>query len=316
MPKGTQYIDKALTNVAVSYKNTSMIAEILFPSIAVPQQSGKVYKFGKDAFRIETDIRAPGTVSNQVQPYSVSTETFFCDNHALSSIVTDEEIINADAAIDPEMATVEGLTDKIMLRREYSLAAYLFNVTTFSGYTSALVASGGTATTTRWDDYTNSDPTLAADYATDAVRQKSGAKANTLIIGAAAYMKLRRHPALLDQFKYTAGGVLNDSQLAEAMGVERILVGRATYNSAQEGATVNMADVWGKYALFAYIAPKPGLRQPSLGYSYRWNTGMQGVSVYKEYQLNKHGMWVEVMNYFDDIVHGADFGYLYSAVIS
>jgi len=315
MPKGTLYIDAALTNVAVAYKNTNYIGSQIFPSIDVAKQSGKVYKFGKDAFRLETDVRAPGTKSNRVQSYSVSTDTYYCDNHALHDVVPIEDAENADTAVQPEMATTEGLVEMMAVRREYSIASYLFNTTTFASYYAAL--SG----TDRWDDYEQSDPIAKADAAIESVRTKSGAKANTAIMGAAVYIKLRRHPQLLDMFKYTAGGILSEAQVAEALGVDRILIGRAIYNAAQEDTTPTFTgtDIWGKYCLFCYIAPVAGLRKPSLGYSYRWKTGVGGYEVYKTVDMSAggvHGTIVEAMNYFDDIVHGLDFGYLYSTVVS
>jgi hypothetical protein len=311
MPKGTQYQDLALTNVAVGYKNAGLIADMIFPMITVEKQSGKIYKFGKDAFRLLDDVRAPGTVSNRVQSYSVSSDTYFCDNHALNDVVPNEDKTNADAVIQPEVSMTEGLTDLIALRREYKLAAYLFNTTTFAGrYT----ARTGTA---RWNDYTVSDPIADADAAKEYVRQASGAKVNVAIMGQAVYMKLKRHPQLLDMFKYTAGGVLTEQQVAEALGIDKILVGGAVYNSAKEGAAASMADVWGKYCLFAYIAPKPEIRRPSLGYQYTWSTGPAGYQVFRE-ELGPsqgHGTFIEVMKYFDDIVHGTDFGYLWSTII-
>ncbi len=312
MPKGNLYIDAALTNVAVAYKNTSYIASQILPAVTVGKQGGKVYKFGKDAFKLHSDVRAPGTRSIRVQSYSVASDTYFCDNHAMHDVVPQEDKDNADTAIDPESATTEGLTDLIQLGREKACADFLFNATTFAGYTAALAAAD------QWDNYAASDPTAKAEEAIELVRQKSGAKANTAIMGAQVYSKLRRHPVMLDMFKYTAGGVLNEAQVAEALGVDRILIGRAVYDSAKEGQAAVMADVWGKFCLFAYIAPRPGLRQPSLGYQYLWNTGVNGFAVYREELgiMGGHGTAIEVMNYFDDIVHGADFGYLFSTVIA
>lgn len=312
-PRGQLYIDRTLTNVAVAYKNTSLIADLLLPVVTVPDQSGKVWKFGKDAFRLESDIRAPGTKSSRVQSFSASTDTYFCNNHALTDVVPEEDLRSADVAIAAESSATEGLVDMIKLRREKSLADYLFNATTFSSYTSALSGAD------RWGEYTSSDPVANAESAIEAVRQKSGAKANLAVMGSAVYIKLRRHPQLLDMFKYTAGGVLSESQVAEALGVGRILVGSAIYESAKEGAASSMADVWGKYCLFAYVAPQAGIRKPSLGYSYRWNVGIEGYKVFKTEDYSAggiHGTAIEVMTYFDDVVHGADFGYLYSTVVS
>lgn len=310
MPKGSMSIDQALTTVAFGYKNAALIADQVFPAISVGKQSGKVYKFGKDAFRLDDDIRAPGTKSHTVQSFSVLTDSYFCDNHALNDVVANEDVANADAAVNPEVAMTEGLVAKIKLRREYTLAAYLFNATTFSGKTAAV--------TTKWSDYAASDPVGDVDASKETVRQNSGSIANTGIMGQSVFNKLKRHPMLLDMFKYSSKGVLTEQMVAEALGLKRILVGGAVYNSAKEGATAVMADVWGNYFLTAYIADAPGLRTPSLGYSYLWKTGIGGYEVYRTVEDeagSRHGIIVEVMNFFDDICTMTDCGYLYSAVI-
>jgi hypothetical protein len=311
MPKGSLYIDAALSNVAVGYKNATFIAPQIFPAVPVMKQSGKVYEFGKDAFRIAKSYRAPGTVSNRVQSFSVSTDSYYCDNHALHDVLSMEERENADAAVQPEVAMTEGLVDMIGLGREKAIADVILS--------SGTITNGSTLSgTTQWSDYTNSNPRDAALTAIESIRTKSGAKCNVAIMGATVFNKLKLHPDLLDAFKYTTGGVLSEDLVAQALGVDKILVGRAIYNSADEGQTAVMADVWGKHCLFAYIAPTPGLRKPSLGYSYLWKTGAQGFLVEKEDlgPSRGNGTFIQASNYYDDVVHAVDFGYLYTNAIA
>jgi hypothetical protein len=307
MPKGQLYIDVALSNVAFGYRNGELIADKIFPTIPVSKQSGKVYKFGKDAFRLVDDLRQPGAVSNRIQSYSVSTDTYYCANHAVNDVIPDEDAENADVAVNPEVATTEGLTNNIKLRREQVLASYLFNTTTFSGKTAAVG--------TKWSDYTSSDPVADVDTAIETIRQATGSIANTIVMGKSVFNKLKRHPLLLDMFKYTQKGILTADLIAEALHVDRLLVGGAVYNTGNEGTSDSMSDIWGSYCLVAYIAPKPEMRAPSLGYSYTWMTGVGGYSTYRLYEIKPHATWIEVMNYYSDIATQLDLGYLLSSCI-
>jgi len=310
--KGTIYIDKALENVALGYKNADMIAGMIMPSITVGVQGGKVHKFGKEAFRLESDKRAPGTSANKVSSYSVSSDSYFCDSHAVQDVIPMEDQINADPAVNPEIAVTESLVAKIMLRREYTSASLLFNSSNFSSATAALTGAD------RWDDDA-SNPLKKVSDAMEAVRGKTGAKPNTIVMGSAVYEKLRLHPDLVNKFQYTSGGVLTEEQVKAVLGVKNLLIGKAVYNSATEGATEVMADVWGKSCLIAHIAEAPGLRVPSLGYSYRWNTGTGGYQVYKTVEDeagSRHATIIEVQSYFDDIILDKYLGYLYTTVVS
>jgi hypothetical protein len=83
-------------------------------------------------------------------------------------------------------------------------------------------------------------------------------------------LKLRRHPALIERIKYSGKGFLTASLIAEAFDVQNILIGDANYNDADEGQTDSLAQVWGKHAWLAYIAPKVEAKMVTLGFTYKW----------------------------------------------
>jgi hypothetical protein len=83
-------------------------------------------------------------------------------------------------------------------------------------------------------------------------------------------MVVRRHPVLLDMFKYTSGGEVSADQIRPVFKVPRLLVTHGIYNSAIEGATDTMADVWGNIFLLANVGPGTGLRSQTFGGRFRW----------------------------------------------
>jgi len=89
------------------------------------------------------------------------------------------------------------------------------------------------------------------------VETATGKQANVIIMGAPTRRALAIHPqiiAVLSPGKNTPGQY-NDEQLAAALGVDKIIVGRAIYNTAKEGQTASNAFIWGDNCIVAYIAP-------------------------------------------------------------
>ena len=53
------HIDQALTNISLKYQNADLIAERIFPVVPVQKDSNLIFKYGKQDFVLENDIRAP-----------------------------------------------------------------------------------------------------------------------------------------------------------------------------------------------------------------------------------------------------------------
>jgi hypothetical protein len=310
--RGNIHVSTPLSNVAVAYRNANYIADRILPAVPVAKQADLYYNFNKEAFFLYDDIRGNRNPAKEVVSWSTGTNAFYCDKHSLKDVVTDDDRANADAVIDPETTTVEALTDMIKLRREYDVASALFSATTFSGYTAAL--SG----TDQWSDLANSDPVGKLSDVKTLVRQEIGLVPNTLVIGDAVYQKLLQHPDIIERIKYSQLGVPTESLLATILGFNTLLVGSSLYNGAVEGQTVDLADIWGKYALACYIAPgNATLKTPTLGFLPTWklNGGLTGeVKKYRDEAIA--GDWIEVTMAYDIIVSCAPAGYLLSAAIA
>ena len=313
--RGLINVSVPLSNVAVKYANdaTKYIADKILPIVPVGKQDGIYYTFGKESFRIYDDLRANGAPSGRVLSFTTGTESYHCDTRSLHDVVTEEDRSNADGVIEPEITTTENLVDMRLIRREYDVAAALFNTTTFSGYTAAL--SG----TDQWDDYTNSDPIAKLRAAREAVRGKIGRPANRLAIGSAVFNVLAQHPDVLDRIKYSQLGILTPQLLAALLDVDEVLIGEGIYESTNQKQTSTLSDIWGKYALMYYMSKEgnPNLKKPSLGYLPQWKLYGGGQYMTKKwYEDNLSGDVVEVTSSYDIVVSCAPAGYLYSAVIS
>lgn len=311
MDRGTIHIDQALTNISVGYKNTEFIAAEVLPVVPVAKESDKYFIFGKENFRLENDDRANGAPSNRTVSWTVSTDGYNCKKKSLHDVITRDDRANADAPLQPDITTTQRLTEKIQLRREHSVASYLFNTATFSGRTAALTGAA------QWSDYVNSNPLKNIDDAIDSIEREVGISPNTIVMGREVFNKVKRHPDVLDLYKHTQKGIITPDILAEAFGVERILVGKSVFNSAPEGASPAMTRLWGKFVLICYVTKVPAINSPSLGYTFNWKIyGNNTWMTKKWWDDNIDGDKIEVTTSYDVKITAPEAGYLYSTVIA
>ena len=124
MPEVSQvHIDVALTNVSIAYRNPDYISDIIAPPVPVRKQSDKYFIFDpeRERFRESNDRRAPGAEASEVG-FGLSTDNYYCEDHALETAIPDEERENADPPIQVDIDRTEFLVDKILLNKEIALA--------------------------------------------------------------------------------------------------------------------------------------------------------------------------------------------------
>ena len=102
------------------------------------------------------------------------------------------------------------------------------------------------------------------------IRQNTGLVANTALLDFDTYQTVRRHPVLLDMYKYTQGGLVNDAELREVFKVQKLLVANCIRNAALENATASMVNIWGNNFLLCHVAPSTGMRTATFGLQFRW----------------------------------------------
>lgn len=275
------HIDAALTNIATAYmqENDAYIADKIFPIVPVEHKSNKYFKYTKDDwFRDEAQLRADGTESAG-SGYGLSTGSYLAEEWALHQDIGEQMRSNADPAVDPDVAATKVLMQKLAIRRDrFFVSTYLATSVWGTDMTGAATASS--TQVVYWDDDANGDPFTDIATAQTKILQNTGFEPNTLVLGFPVYQALRKHPLVIDRIKYTSpayAGKITPQLLAEAFDVERVVVSKAVYNSAAEGATGSYSFVTGKHALLVYTPKSPGLMVPAAGYIFAWS-GFSGVN--------------------------------------
>ena len=143
--------------------------------------------------------------------------------------------------------------------------------------------------------------------------------ANTLVLDEDSYQIVRRHPVLLDLYKYTQGGILADDQLRAVFQVDQLWRARGIKNNAKEAATASVVNIWGNNALLARVQPGISLQTATFGLSFRWRPeGIPAPMQVFRYDDPDPGRKVEVVEvgyYQDEKIVAKDLSYLIAATL-
>ena len=259
------YIAKSIQNAAIAYRNARYIAPEIFPIVTVPERQGKYFTF--DSGEIVQDAASPNRQPGTDAPrggYTATNASFECEEWAFAHEVPDEIIEQSDSVIQPLERGIEFAIEKSLLRRERRTAEVAFVASTWNGGTDA---SGFT----QWSDLSNCDVVSDINTGVDTILQNTGWQANTLLIGRQVWSKLLINPDLKDAIKYVTRADQAALEMAVAgwMGLEKIIVGGASYNAAAEGATTSREFIWGKNALLFYRPSAPAKNEPAAGYLFQ-----------------------------------------------
>lgn len=241
--------------------------------------------------------------------FETEDKSFTCDEYGLESRLPDQHRNLYKSDFDAELATVQGIGNILLLRQEIRVKDALFNTSTFTGASLYTDVSGAP-----WDAV-GSDAIGHVKAASKVVLKNCGLKPNALILGFDTFENLKLNTAIKAAIQYTKE--LTDEQLARmigpVLGVNRIIVGEAVYNSAKQGQAMSGAFVWpDDYALLA-VLPTDGkdLKQPALGRTFLWTADSPENVTVEEYREEQTRSDVfRARHYLEEKVIDPYFGHL------
>lgn len=305
------HIDALLSQMAIGYRPEGFIADQLFPLVNVAKQSDGYTIFSRaDRTRRQETKRAPASRANRVEE-SVSTDTYFCKNYALSAAVTIEDKSNADPIFLDQL--YEGKTrlvmDHLMLDYEKRVALQV-NSTSNVG-SSAAVSSG-------WNGA--GDPLGDINTAIDNVHYANGVMPNRIVFGLEAWKSFRRDSTVRNIIfgSNNGGGYPSLAQVRELLEIPNIYVGGGFENTAEENIAESLSTIWGDNVLVYYAPQSPSMDQQSYGYSFRWSRpGLPNMAVERHpFDSREKSEDVEVGYYQDEKITGQSLAFLLTAVNS
>ena len=277
----------------------SFIADDIFPSVDVPTKTGQFYDVD-GGFASASPGHDMVIADGQDSPLRISTE-----------ISKTAEAYAAGNGLNLRQANVAVLARECAINRERQAAALAFDATTtFSGKTTALAGAD------QWDNAA-SDPISVAQTARDTIIQASGEAPNMAIMGYEVYKALRQNSLILEFCSRTSSrvGILTNEDLARALDVETVFVGKAVANTSAEGLTATNAYIWGKSVLFAHIKKSPAPMTPGSCLQ-RWRFQGSTDGAVKRWDPTPYVEQVDMTWNDQFAAPTTELGYLYTSVVS
>ena len=261
-----------------------MIGNQVLKTLNVDRESGKYGKIPIEQLLQNADTkRAPGSGYSRGN-FTFTDASFACEEYGHEEPVDDREAkIYADY-FDAELIATLRARSTIMIEAEKRIAAAVFNATTFTSQT--------TTVTNEWDDATNATPIANVNTAVNAIYDRTGVWADTLVINRKVFRNLRNCDKVKDAIASSGAGdptKLTDitvQMLAQVFDLKNILVAGGTKNSATEGQTASPAQIWSdEYAMVCKAASSNDIREACLGRTFHYGgDGSQADGMVESYR--------------------------------
>lgn len=287
------HVNKPLTNLSVAYiqDQSVFIASKVFPNIPVAMKSDLYYKYNQEDFLTnQMEERAPGAESAG-SGYRISTDNYYARVFALHKDVPDQIRANSDTVLQPDREAVEFLTQNALIKRELDWATNYFTNGVWTNSATGQSGSSNMASgQSQFWNLSTSTPIEDMRYAIKIIQKTNGLKPQTAVFGASAWYALMDNADFIDRVRYSGGSNVNPARVSEetvaaVLGLAKIYVMEAVYNTAHEGQGFTGAFVGDKAALILYAAPAAGIMTPSAGYTFSWTgaygNGIQGNRIAK-----------------------------------
>jgi hypothetical protein len=246
-----------LTRIAVEYSNKAFIADMVLPPMPHSAKSGKYKSYSQyDEFAIEGGLIGPTSQADEMD-FDVSETAFAMDDFGIVGYVSQQAIDNADAPINPQQAMTKKVTRKVLRIRERRVALAVLNANNYATANKLDVAGAwATLTTDVWGQFLTALDACASPP-------------NVLVLDIATFRKVQQNDTILAAIKGTLApqfieqavgpaktGVAAKTgapripdavfcpALAQALGIDRVLIGAAWYATSKKGQALTKGRIW------------------------------------------------------------------------
>lgn len=322
---GDVHINTPLTNMSVAYVQdaTNFVATRVFPTIPVQKQSDLYFVYDQADFaRDEMRERAPGTEAAG-GGYELDTASYSARRHSFRKDIDDETRANSDSPLQSDRDATIFVTQKALIRRERLWATKYFGTSIWGTDITGVASSVGAGEVLQWNDAA-STPIQDIKSGKATILQNTGHEPNVLTIGYQVWVQLSDHPDIVDRVKYTGTrenpAMVDLAAVASLLGIDRLEIMKAVYNTADRGQAASMSFIGGKSALLCYANPRPSIMQPSAGYTFNWagltGAGNEGLRIKRYRMEHLSSDRVEIDMAFDQKLVAADMGYFFTTVVA
>jgi hypothetical protein len=288
----------------------TFVAEEVLPVLNVAKEAATISVITRENARTVDNKHANGAGFGRVHLGSED-KSYSTADYGLEGQLTDGDRERFMDDYEPEIETVQVVKTHMLMAKEIRAAAALFNTTTWTGSDLTTDVTGD------WDA-AGSDVLGHVEAAVEQVRKNTGLKADSMLIGPVTYKNIKHNTAILAKFGSNPS-VLTPSvwrrYIAEILDLQNIFVADGVYNSAAEGQTASMADIWSDDYALIFKRQSGSLAMPGLGRTVRWMgpagvlvNGLENVVQYREEQTESDIF--RIREYVGEFICDPYFGHL------
>lgn len=266
---GAVHSDQFLTNVGVQYGNDAYIGDMLCPVTPVTKQTGTIPEWDKrNRLAAPDDALGDRGQANEIRETRSDT-AYVTVGRGLQNSVPGTVLANQDAPYNEMTDLTEAIAELMMLRREIRIATLFGAAASYAAAnTDALAAAD------RWDTATGGDPIANMQAADAALWTGRGPSVKIMWSSLDVYNVLSRHPDILSLFVSSGGGrpgLASPDMIAQFLGADSYLVGRARQDTANEGQTESYSRIWPDSWGIARVSTATTLRNAWFASTLRWD---------------------------------------------
>lgn len=295
------------------------IGHRVLPVLDVQMQAGKFGKIPLEQLLQARDTtRAPGAGYSRSK-YTFSEASYATEEHGAEEPVDDREAKLYANYFDAEVIATQRALGVVLRNAEKRIADLIFNTTTWTG------AEHTTAVSNEWDKNHKTDavPVDDVNAAKAKVWDLTGIWPNALVISRKVFQNLRILDQIVDSIASAGAGFatrardVTAEQLAAVFDLDMVLVAGGARNTAIEGQTRSLAEIWsGEYAMVCRVATSQDMQEPCIGRVFHWaEDGSQiGGTVESYRDETVRGDILRVRHDVDELVLYHELGHLLSNI--
>lgn len=280
------------------------------PYVPVAKQAGYFSVITRETALTQADTKRASKAAYNRATIGAEDASYSCEEYGLEGVVDDRERALYASDFDCEQAILMQIARKVRLAQELRMKSLIFNTTTWTA--SALYTDVSSSAPF---DTISSDVIGAILAAKEKVRLGTGMLANALIIARSQVENMLKNTAIRGCFP--ASSVISvdllRNNLASIFGLEKLIILNAVYNTADEGQTASLSEVWtDDYCMVARVANQGDpLSEPCVARSFLWTADSSSELVVEQYREEQvRGTVLRCRHDVDEIVLGAAFGHL------
>lgn len=267
------------TPSAVNY-----IATQVLPLLPTQKQAATFSRHTREGLLKSVDAkRTKRSAYNRAQT-ETEDDSYTCEEFGIEDLLDDSEREFFASDFDAEEATTMSIANKMWIQQEKRAKAVVFDTAIWTG------APLFTDVTTVWSDIA-SDIIGDINAATQKVKDGSGLRPNAAILNFENLQNMLKNTAIIARFpgaEVVTRRMIEDN-LAAIFGLERLIVGDASEDTADEGLATTIGSIWGATNVMVAKVCNEGDRivEPCIGRSFLWvadSPDNQTVEQYREEQ--------------------------------